>query len=163
MTLTQANPSPFRTAIITGGNSGLGYACAQALLGDVSGTNPWNVILACRDPARAQAAVERLREVAEASGSGARVEAVRLDLASLASVREFAGEVGHRLEAGELPPLHALICNAGVQSGAKQTFTADGFESTLWCQPSRPLPSGQPPAASVGCACPRGRGFQRYP
>ena len=32
---------------------------------------------------------------------------------------------------GTLPPLHALICNAGVQSGAKQTFTADGFESTF--------------------------------
>jgi NAD(P)-dependent dehydrogenase (short-subunit alcohol dehydrogenase family) len=132
MTLAQTTPfTLFRTAIITGGNSGLGYACAQTLLEDASGAVPWNVILACRDPARAQAAVEHLRDVAKAAGSSARVEAVRLDLASLKSVREFAGEVGRRLDAGKLPPLHALVCNAGVQSGAKQTFTADGFESTF--------------------------------
>jgi NAD(P)-dependent dehydrogenase (short-subunit alcohol dehydrogenase family) len=132
MTSASIEPSTLRrTAIITGANVGLGYACARALLEDASGPSPWNVVLACRDPVRAQEAVERLRQAAQAAGSAARVEAMRLDLASLRSVREFANEVGQRLDAGDLPPVHALVCNAGVQSGGKQTFTADGFESTF--------------------------------
>jgi NAD(P)-dependent dehydrogenase (short-subunit alcohol dehydrogenase family) len=56
---------------------------------------------------------------------------MRLDLASLRSVRDFVDEIGHRLDAGNLPPLYAIVCNAGVQSGGKLTFTADGFESTF--------------------------------
>ncbi len=124
-------PTTPRTAIITGGNTGLGYACAHSLLDDASGASPWNVVIACRNPDRAQEAVERLRQVAKASGSPARVEAMRLDLASLQSVREFVGELGRRLDAGDLPPVHALVCNAGVQSGDKKTFTMDGFESTF--------------------------------
>jgi NAD(P)-dependent dehydrogenase (short-subunit alcohol dehydrogenase family) len=117
--------------IITGGNSGLGFACAQSLLSDISAAYPWHVVLACRDPARAQAAVARLSEKAIGIGSAARVEALRLDLASLQSVREFAVEIRRRLDLGEMPALHAVVCNAGVQSGGKQTSTADGFESTF--------------------------------
>ena len=120
-----------RTAIITGGNSGLGYACASTLLEDASGATPWNIVLACRDPARAQKAVERLRQTAEAVGSPARVEAMRLDLASLASVRQFTAELSRRLDTGDLPPLQALVCNAGGQSAGRKSFTADGFERTF--------------------------------
>ncbi len=129
---TSASPSPtLRTAIITGGNTGLGYVCASRLLDDASGATPWNVVIACRDPERARDAVERLRQEAKTAGSSATVEAMRLDLASFKSVREFAGLLGRRLDAGELPPVHALVCNAGMQSGGKKTFTADGFESTF--------------------------------
>ena len=132
MQVTSASPATtLRTAIITGGNTGLGYACASHLLVDASGAAPWNVVIACRDPERAQDAVERLRQEAKTAGSSAKVEAMRLDLASFQSVREFAKEVGRRLDAGALPPVHALVCNAGVQSAARQTFTADGFESTF--------------------------------
>ena len=134
MTSTLENPAlTLRTALITGGNAGLGYACARTLLlGDAAGaTPPWHVVLACRDPARAGAAVECLRREAEAAGSPGRVETMRLDLASLSAVREFAGQLVRRMDAGDLPPLHALVCNAGVQSAGKQTFTADGFESTF--------------------------------
>ena len=113
--------SATRTAVITGGNSGLGYACARSLLA----AGDWHVVLACRDPARAEAAVENLRRAAPSG----RVEAMALDLASFASVRAFAGELARRLAAGELPPLQGLVCNAGVQ-GAR-TFTSDGFETTF--------------------------------
>jgi NAD(P)-dependent dehydrogenase (short-subunit alcohol dehydrogenase family) len=127
-----AQPSAsLRTVIITGGNSGLGYACARSLLEDASGAPPSHIILACRDPVRAETGVACLRDEVNGIGSSAQVEAMRLDLASLQSVREFVDEVGHRLDSGKLPPLYALVCNAGVQSGGKQTFTADGFESTF--------------------------------
>jgi NAD(P)-dependent dehydrogenase (short-subunit alcohol dehydrogenase family) len=52
-----------------------------------------------------------------------------LDLASFASVRSFAAELRRRLNAGELPALHALVCSAGMQ-GAR-TLTVDGFETTF--------------------------------
>lgn len=116
------SPSP-RTVVITGGNSGLGFACARTLL---AASPPWHVVLACRDPARARSAVDALRKTATA---GAKVEAMVLDLASLASVRAFSAALSRRLKAGELPPLHGLVCNAAMQ-GAK-VFTIDGFESTF--------------------------------
>jgi NAD(P)-dependent dehydrogenase (short-subunit alcohol dehydrogenase family) len=116
-----------RSAVITGGNTGLGYACAAALLASEEGA-PWHVVLACRNEERARAAVTRLTE---AVGDGGRVEAMSLDLASLASVRTFAAELAGRLEAGALPPLHGLVCNAGMLTGARRSVTADGFESAF--------------------------------
>ena len=97
----------------------LGYACAQALLALRAGPTPWHVVLARRDPARAEDAVQRLRRDAAAHDSSARVEAMGLDLASLASVRAFTGEVARRIKVRELPPLRALVCNADVQTAGK--------------------------------------------
>lgn len=116
-----------RTVIITGGNTGLGYACATALLRSKA-VPTWHVILACRDTGRADAAVERLT----AGGTNAgRVEAMALDLASLASIRAFAAELTNKVNTGEIPPLHSVVCNAGVNPGTTQSTTADGFESTF--------------------------------
>ena len=122
-------PAATRTVVITGGNGGLGYECARALLADPT----WRVVLACRDLGRARGVVDKLREVAAgvSGGAGSRVEAMLLDLGAIHSVRDFAGKLALRLQAGELPPLHGLVCNAGVQAGATKTFTADGFESTF--------------------------------
>jgi NAD(P)-dependent dehydrogenase (short-subunit alcohol dehydrogenase family) len=50
-----------------------------------------------------------------------------LDLASLASVRRFVGDFGRR----ELPPLRAIVCNAGIQIVSAPTHTEDGFETTF--------------------------------
>lgn len=113
-----------QTVIITGGNSGLGLASAKAILATAPGVH---VIIASRDARRASAAVEALQPVA--LQSGARVEAMMLDLASLASVRAFTGEVERRLAASELPPLTGLVCNAGFQ-GARG-LTVDGYERTF--------------------------------
>ncbi len=106
-----------KTAVITGANAGLGLQCARALL-DV---NPsWHVVLGVRDAARGAAAVQHLRHPD-------RCTVINLDLASLESVRGFS----RRVVAAELPPLHAIVCNAGVQvvSGVQQTL--DGFEMTF--------------------------------
>jgi NAD(P)-dependent dehydrogenase (short-subunit alcohol dehydrogenase family) len=115
-----------RTVVITGGNSGLGYGCAQVLLGSNNG--PWHVVIASRDAGRAQTAVGAL---AAGAAAGHTVEAMVLDLASLASVRSFAAELTERLATGALPPLHAVVCNAGVQMGTALATTADGFEATF--------------------------------
>ncbi len=52
-----------------------------------------------------------------------------LDLASFDSIRSFSMQLKERLLAGELPPLHGLVCNAGTQ-GAR-TLTKNGFEGTF--------------------------------
>jgi NAD(P)-dependent dehydrogenase (short-subunit alcohol dehydrogenase family) len=103
-----------RTAIVTGASSGLGLECSRALLqrGD-----DWHVVLAVRDPDRGEAAVAEL-------GHRERCTVQQLDLASLASVRQFVAEYP---QAG-LPPTAALVCNAGVQVISAPRSTADGIE-----------------------------------
>jgi NAD(P)-dependent dehydrogenase (short-subunit alcohol dehydrogenase family) len=115
-----------RTIVITGGNGGLGYGCATALVSSLDG--PWHVVVASRNAGHAQEAVDKL---ASAVRAGHTAEAMSLDLASLTSVRAFAAELTSRVASGTIPPLQALVCNAGVQAGTKQTQTADGFESTF--------------------------------
>lgn len=114
------------TIVITGGNSGIGFAAATTILALTDG--PWHVVLPVRDKHRGQVAVETLTAGAAAGNT---VEAMEMDLASLASVRAFAGRLTARLESGEIPRLHAVVCNAGVQMGTQLTLTADGFESAF--------------------------------
>lgn len=107
--------------MITGGTSGLGRACAAVL----AGAPGWTVAVTARDPARGAATVEALRR--EAAGGAPNVTALPLDLADLASVRGFPA----RLAAAGLPPLHAVVANAGRQHRDRRHVTADGFEATF--------------------------------
>jgi NAD(P)-dependent dehydrogenase (short-subunit alcohol dehydrogenase family) len=104
-----------RTAIVTGASGGLGLECARELL-----AQDWHVVLAVRNPARGADAVAQL-------GSPNRCTVLEMDLASLRSVREFVRRVK---EAG-LPPVHAVVCNAGVQVVSAAETTEDGVEMTF--------------------------------
>jgi light-dependent protochlorophyllide reductase len=106
-----------RTAVITGASAGLGLECARALLANDAS---WHVVLAVRDPARGADAVAQL-------GEPGRCTILEMDLASLRSVRGFV----QRLRAAELPPVHALVCNAGVQVVSGTEVTDDGVEMTF--------------------------------
>jgi len=94
-----------RTAVVTGANSGLGLATARALA--AAGAH---VVLAVRDTGRGEAAARSI------SGD---VEVRRLDLADLASVREFASSWTGDLD--------LLVNNAGIMM-VPAGRTADGFE-----------------------------------
>jgi NAD(P)-dependent dehydrogenase (short-subunit alcohol dehydrogenase family) len=102
------------TAIVTGANSGLGLACVRSLL---ERDARWHAVLAVRD-------VGRGREALTGLPAAERCAVVELDLASLASVRAFP----ERFERAELPPLRALVCNAGIQVMSPAHRSADGFE-----------------------------------
>jgi NAD(P)-dependent dehydrogenase (short-subunit alcohol dehydrogenase family) len=103
-----------RTCVVTGANAGIGFATAAVLsrLGA-------RVILACRSLDKAKGAVERIKAVQPE----ALVRAQHLDLASLASIREFSAELC-RDETG----LDLLINNAGVMMPPLGR-TTDGFET----------------------------------
>src|ERR1700678_415415 len=112
-------PEVDKTVIITGGNSGLGFETARAIL---QGGDGWHVVIAGRSPQRCELAAGRLRYEIKSS----RAEAIVLDLASLAAIRQFALD----FSTGDRPPLRALLCNAGVQIVGPTQRTEDGFEST---------------------------------
>jgi NAD(P)-dependent dehydrogenase (short-subunit alcohol dehydrogenase family) len=108
MTTWSTNDIPDQTGrnvIVTGANSGIGRAAARAL--SRAGAR---VVLAVRDVEKGKAAA------AEMPGA---TEVRRLDLASLASIREFA--------AAWEGDLDLLINNAGVMV-PPLTRTEDGFE-----------------------------------
>jgi NAD(P)-dependent dehydrogenase (short-subunit alcohol dehydrogenase family) len=94
-----------KTVIVTGANSGIGRVAASALA--AAGAR---VVLAVRNTDKGDAAASQM------SGT---TEVRRLDLASLASVKEFA--------AGWDGPIDILINNAGVMIPPRSQ-TADGFE-----------------------------------
>jgi NAD(P)-dependent dehydrogenase (short-subunit alcohol dehydrogenase family) len=111
-----------RTAVITGANTGLGFETARILAARGA-----QVVLACRDLGRAKEAAARiLSGISQPPAAGpADLHAVRLDLASLASVHEAADEIG-----SAYGPVDLLINNAGVM-GTPYRRTADGFELQL--------------------------------
>jgi NAD(P)-dependent dehydrogenase (short-subunit alcohol dehydrogenase family) len=102
-----------RVAVVTGSNTGLGFDTAR-ILAERGAT----VVLAVRDLERGKRAAARIAETAP----GAAVRIQRLDLASLASVRQAAAEL-----TAQCPAIDLLINNAGVMYPPRQT-TEDGFE-----------------------------------
>jgi len=105
-----------RTAIVTGGNGGIGLEAARMLAQKGA-----RIVLGCRNAEKAKAAVDAIG----AAVPGAEVEVLPLDLSSLASVRDFARAYGARHARLDL-----LINNAGVMAIPRRD-TADGFEMQL--------------------------------
>jgi NAD(P)-dependent dehydrogenase (short-subunit alcohol dehydrogenase family) len=102
-----------RTALVTGANSGLGFVTARELARKGA-----TVVLACRNLEKGEGA----RILCETQAPDAQLELEELDLANLASVREFA----ERFRADH-EGLDLLINNAGVMAPPRRR-TADGFE-----------------------------------
>ena len=103
-----------RVVVITGANSGTGFAVAQVLASKGA-----TVILACRNDAKAQAAATAIRAAHPAAAIGT----VPLDLGSLASIRAAADEILTRHARIDL-----LLNNAGVMVPPAGK-TAEGFET----------------------------------
>ena len=102
-----------KTAVVTGSTGGLGYETVLALA--KAGAE---ITLTGRDDRKGQSALEKIsREVV-----GARIRYEHLDLASLASITDFAQRMQVRQS------LDLLINNAGVMALPRRQTTADGFE-----------------------------------
>jgi NAD(P)-dependent dehydrogenase (short-subunit alcohol dehydrogenase family) len=127
-------PQAGKVAVVTGATSGLGFEAALALA--KAGAD---VILTGRNDDKGQAAIDKIgREV-----PGAKSSYQHLDLASLASVADFAERMQAR------PALDLLINNAGVMALPRHQTTADGFEMQFGTNTSR-----SPPGCCHCCAGP---------
>lgn len=113
-----------RRAVVTGGNSGLGFETAARLA--AAGAH---VTITSRSRGKGVDAVGRLRALMMASpdargrGSAGEVQLASLDLANLRSVERFADDfaaAGH--------PLDLLVNNAEVMAVPRRTLTDNGFE-----------------------------------
>lgn len=98
---------------MTGANSGIGLETARALAAKGA-----RVIMACRDPKRAESAAGDIRS----NLPKAQLELVALDLASLESVKAFAADFAAKNDSLDL-----LVNNAGVMT-PPYSKTAEGFE-----------------------------------
>ena len=102
-----------RSALVTGGNRGIGQQVARVLAGD-----GWDVLVGSRDRKTGDAAAARLRKE-----TGGRLKAVELDVTSDASVATCA----QKLKDGAIR-LDALVNNAGVYGAARG---AGGVATTI--------------------------------
>lgn len=103
-----------KTAIVTGGNTGIGYETVKALYEKGA-----NVTLAARNEKKAIEAIEKIKSETQGTGS---LEIGILNLANLAQIKTFADEFNIKHT-----QLDILINNAGVMIPPSST-TYDGFE-----------------------------------
>ncbi|MFB7666994.1 oxidoreductase [Kitasatospora sp. NPDC056138] len=103
-----------KTALVTGGNSGIGYHQVHRLA-----ARGCRVLLGARNPAKGEAALARLRALVP----DGRIELLQVDLADLDSVRSAAERA-----TGALDGLDLLVNNAGVMAVPSRQTTAQGLE-----------------------------------
>ncbi|KAK3809476.1 MAG: hypothetical protein J3Q66DRAFT_288058, partial [Benniella sp.] len=104
-----------RIAIVTGGNTGLGYETAKALV-----EAGYRTVIACRTIARGEEAVERLE--AE-TGTKGQISVLALDLASQQSVKDFV----RNFKGLGFQHLDVLVNNAGMMN-IPFGLTKEGYE-----------------------------------
>ncbi len=101
-----------KVVVITGGTSGIGEVAAEALAGMGA-----RLVLIARDPARAEATLERLR----AKGPQATHRVHLADLSLMSETRRVAAEI-----AAAEPRIDVLINNAGAMFGTRRV-TPEGL------------------------------------
>jgi len=97
------SPSSSTVVLITGANSGIGYAAAKVI---TSASPSYHVIIASRSPERGATAVTELKKTAGIQGT---ISSVQLDVTSPTSITAAFNEVQK-----EFGKLDVLINNAGV-------------------------------------------------
>ncbi len=106
-----------KTIVVTGANAGLGFFASEQLARAGA-----SVVLACRNPVRADAAARAIR----ARVPGAAVSTLALDVASLDSVRAASAELLG------LERIDGLVLNAGIVHPPRgRELSADGLELVL--------------------------------
>ncbi|KAK4186805.1 hypothetical protein QBC35DRAFT_500324 [Podospora australis] len=115
------------TILVTGANGGLGSTIAE----QIASTPEFSVyhgLYAVRDATAAPALVAAL---GRAASSSHKHDIPSLDLTKLEDVRKVAETINNHVAAHEIPPIRALILNAGFQDFGKQSWTDDGLETTF--------------------------------
>lgn len=115
------------TIIVTGANGGLGSAIISQIVHSEEYASLHGIYTV-----RSTSAANRLTAILSANVTHEkRHEALELDLSQLANVRQFAAEINARVASGKLPPIQALVLNAGFQEHTTQTNSDDGMDMTF--------------------------------
>lgn len=97
--------------LVTGANGGLGSAVVAHVLKTSNLASTYTGIYTVRKAATANT----LNAILNKAPNTHRHETLELDLGSLESVRVAAVKINKKIKAGEMPPIRALILNAGYQ------------------------------------------------
>ncbi|EJU00096.1 NADP-binding protein [Dacryopinax primogenitus] len=103
-----------KVAIVTGGNTGLGFATCRHLL-----EHNTRVYLAARSPAKAEEAIQHLKDLTKKED----IHFLQLDLADLPSVKKAADEFKAKEKR-----LDMLFNSGGVMIPPKSMLTAQGYD-----------------------------------
>lgn len=109
------------TIILTGANGSLGSTMA-AQIASTPELAAHHGIYAVRDAGSAPALRSALAKAKAASPHAHDI--ISLNLADLSSVRATAAAINSRVAAGEIPPVRALVLNAGYLEFTSQSWTA---------------------------------------
>lgn len=118
--------------LVTGANGGLGSAIVSQIVSSPE-LESYHGIYIARNAADASSLDTSLQghSLTSASVPHHSFEKISLDLSRLSRVREVASDISSRVASGQIPPLRAIILNAGVEEFATQTWTEDGLDLTF--------------------------------
>ncbi|KAJ3112240.1 hypothetical protein HDU96_004777 [Phlyctochytrium bullatum] len=117
---------PSRTVLITGATSGVGKETARVLASGTLGDH--TVIVASRNPEKIKDTIASI--VAAHPSADGRIHALRIDVGSLASVKEAVDTLA-TLEREKGVRVDTLVMNAGIVVGGKKELSKDGLELTF--------------------------------
>ncbi|KAI8948540.1 putative short-chain dehydrogenase [Xylaria longipes] len=117
--------APKGTILVTGGNGALGSAIVQQIASKPE-LSAYYGLYTVRDTTHAPALTSALKH-----GPAHQHDVLALDLTDLNDVRKLAEGINARISAGEIPPIRALVLNAGFQDFGKQSWTKDGLDTTF--------------------------------
>lgn len=119
------------TIVLTGANGSLGSTMASQIASTPE-LAAYHGLYAVRDAKAAPVLRSALaRHGSKTTTNPHTHDIVSLNLADLSSVRAVAATINSRVAAGEIPPIRALILNAGYLEFTSQAWTADGFDMTF--------------------------------
>ncbi|KAI0424165.1 putative short-chain dehydrogenase [Xylaria sp. FL1042] len=111
--------------LVTGANGGLGSAIVEQIVSKAE-LSAYYGLYTVRDTTQAPALTSALKH-----GPAHVHDILGLDLTNLDNVRSVAEGIKVRVSAGEIPPIRALILNAGFQDFGMQSWTSDGLDTTF--------------------------------
>lgn len=117
------------TILVTGANGSLGSTMASQIASTPE-LAAYHGLYAVRDAKAAPALRSALAQYQDTTNPH-RHDIISLNLTDLDSVRAVAAAINSRVAAGEIPPIRALVLNAGYLEFTSQTWTADGFDMTF--------------------------------
>ncbi|KAK0747392.1 putative short-chain dehydrogenase [Apiosordaria backusii] len=114
------------TILVTGSNGGLGSAIAEQIASSPE-LSAYHGLYTVRDAGAAPALTAALARGAHSHTN----DVLSLDLTRLDDVRSVAEMINDRVSSHQIPPIRALILNAGFQDFGKQSWTHDGLDVTF--------------------------------